>query len=236
MPVQKNACPNEPSVHDVHHGSRYMLFAGTKLLQAGSNTGDEVLAIISATGQLSCILLHAWWVSHAADSQKVASKNDSCLDAMAFNVRHGSCGKYLWYVHRCSSAVKRTAQEALKCSDVEWEGPTLGTCCVGMSTSKGDLLSEILYPQAMVFKYDEELIVVLLMIFTYAGVCAILSIIIQVVKGANSDWVTKWWENFPQTSLVILEMSHALQRRPKHLRSCWHLLLILELRLAETAF
>ena len=61
-----------------------------------------------------------------------------------------------------------------------------------MQTGKGELLSEILYPQKMLFKYDEELIVVLIMLFAYAGVCAILSIIIQVVKGNDTNWISKW--------------------------------------------
>lgn len=54
MPVQKYACPNEPSVYDAHSGSRYMLYAGTKLLQAGNQKGDEVLAVVSATGPTLC--------------------------------------------------------------------------------------------------------------------------------------------------------------------------------------
>lgn len=63
---------------------------------------------------------------------------------------------------------------------------------VGMQTGKGELLSAILYPENMVFKYDEELVVVLILIFTYAGVCAILSVVIQVTKGNQTVWVGKW--------------------------------------------
>ena len=51
MPVQKYACPNEPTTHDAHAGARHMLCAGTTLLQAGSNAGDEVIAVVSATGE-----------------------------------------------------------------------------------------------------------------------------------------------------------------------------------------
>ena len=50
MPVQKYACPNDVATCDADSGSRHMLFAGTQLLQAGSEKGDEVLAVVSATG------------------------------------------------------------------------------------------------------------------------------------------------------------------------------------------
>ncbi|KAJ7537387.1 hypothetical protein O6H91_11G004100 [Diphasiastrum complanatum] len=62
----------------------------------------------------------------------------------------------------------------------------------GMATSKGELLSGILYPQILVFKYDEELPVVVLFLIAYAIVCFIISIIFQNHTGSQSIWVTKW--------------------------------------------
>lgn len=62
----------------------------------------------------------------------------------------------------------------------------------GMDTSKGDLLSVILFPASMVFKYDEELTVVITMLLVYASVCFALSIVFQQMAGNQSDWVTKW--------------------------------------------
>jgi MFS-type transporter involved in bile tolerance (Atg22 family) len=49
-----------------------------------------------------------------------------------------------------------------------------------MSTSKGELLSSILYPEKMLFKYDEELPIVVLLLLAYAFVCFIISIVFQV--------------------------------------------------------
>lgn len=62
----------------------------------------------------------------------------------------------------------------------------------GMDTSKGDLLSVILFPASMIFKYDEELTVVITMLLVYASVCFVLSIVFQQMAGNLSDWVTKW--------------------------------------------
>ena len=61
-----------------------------------------------------------------------------------------------------------------------------------MDTSKGDLLSVILFPASMIFKYDEELTVVITMLLLYASVCFVLSIVFQQMAGNLSDWVTKW--------------------------------------------
>lgn len=49
-----------------------------------------------------------------------------------------------------------------------------------MSTSKGRLLSMILFPEQMVFKYDEELPIVVGLLLCYAAVCFAMSLIFQV--------------------------------------------------------
>ncbi|KAG0585432.1 hypothetical protein KC19_2G011200 [Ceratodon purpureus] len=62
----------------------------------------------------------------------------------------------------------------------------------GMATSKGELLASILYPEKMLFKYDEELPIVVLMLLAYGIICFIISIFFQTHTGAQSYWVTKW--------------------------------------------
>ncbi|MCO5602074.1 hypothetical protein L7F22_056201 [Adiantum nelumboides] len=62
----------------------------------------------------------------------------------------------------------------------------------GMSTSKGKLLSAILYPEQMLFKYDEELPVVVILLLLYAFVCFIIAIVFMDMTGAQTIWVTKW--------------------------------------------
>ena len=64
--------------------------------------------------------------------------------------------------------------------------------CAGMATSKGELMSSILFPQAMVFKYDEELPIVVALMLTYALVCAMICVGFQLSNGQQSIWVTKW--------------------------------------------
>ncbi|CAM6091151.1 unnamed protein product [Calypogeia fissa] len=62
----------------------------------------------------------------------------------------------------------------------------------GMATSKGNLLSSILYPDRMVFKYDEELPIVVLALLCYACVCFMISLLFQQHNGQQSIWVTKF--------------------------------------------
>ncbi|KAJ7563257.1 hypothetical protein O6H91_03G103100 [Diphasiastrum complanatum] len=52
----------------------------------------------------------------------------------------------------------------------------------GMATSKGELLSSILYPQKMLFKYDEELPIVVVLLIMYGLVCFAISLQFQVSK------------------------------------------------------
>lgn len=54
----------------------------------------------------------------------------------------------------------------------------------GMSTSKGRLLSTILFPEQMVFKYDEELPIAVGLLLSYAVVCFGLSLLFQVSSSA----------------------------------------------------
>lgn len=62
----------------------------------------------------------------------------------------------------------------------------------GMSTSKGKLLAAILYPEQMLFKYDEELPVVVILLLLYAIVCFIISLFFMNMTGSQTLWVTKW--------------------------------------------
>ncbi|KAL3676686.1 hypothetical protein R1sor_026634 [Riccia sorocarpa] len=62
----------------------------------------------------------------------------------------------------------------------------------GMETSKGELISSILYPEKMIFKYDEELPIVVTLLLMYGILCFALSLYFQNRTGAQSYWVTKW--------------------------------------------
>lgn len=53
-------------------------------------------------------------------------------------------------------------------------------------------MSSILFPQVMVFKYDEELPIVVALMLTYALVCAMICVGFQLSNGQQSIWVTKW--------------------------------------------
>eukprot|EP00250_Pteridium_aquilinum_P014895 c22269_g1_i1 orf=370-4158(-) len=62
----------------------------------------------------------------------------------------------------------------------------------GMSTSKGKLLAAILYPEQMLFKYDEELPVVVVLLLLYAIVCFIIALFFMNMTGSQTIWITKW--------------------------------------------
>jgi len=62
----------------------------------------------------------------------------------------------------------------------------------GINTGKGELISQILFPVPMRFKYDEELPLVVAMLLVYAAVCFISSLVLQSNSGSKSTWTTKW--------------------------------------------
>ena len=62
----------------------------------------------------------------------------------------------------------------------------------GVRTSKGQLVASILFPEKIVFKYEEELIVVVCFLLIYGIVLFILSIYLQENSGSSSSWITKW--------------------------------------------
>jgi magnesium-transporting ATPase (P-type) len=57
MPVQKYEAPNNDSVYEPEgpRGARHTLFSGTEVLQAGAGGCTEVLAIVTATGNVTTI-------------------------------------------------------------------------------------------------------------------------------------------------------------------------------------
>lgn len=62
----------------------------------------------------------------------------------------------------------------------------------GIQTGKGQLISHILYPQKILFRYDEELPLVALVLITYACICFPLSVGFQILAGGHKTWITIW--------------------------------------------
>jgi cation-transporting ATPase 13A3/4/5 len=62
----------------------------------------------------------------------------------------------------------------------------------GTFTSKGQLISSILYPEVLKFRYEEELEAVILMLLGYGIIAFIVSLILQSANGGSSSFVTKW--------------------------------------------
>lgn len=62
----------------------------------------------------------------------------------------------------------------------------------GMASRRGQLMSTIIFPAPMVFKYDEELPIVVLLMVLYAIPCAVCTIAFQYHNGSYSAWVTKF--------------------------------------------
>lgn len=154
MPVQKYQCPNENQRYSStsHAGSRHTLYAGTTLLQAGSRPQDEVLAVVSATGPpllkfCGCL----WRVQRASTLQRSTHPEfrDSLSVSMSLLISRQAHQRKSDLVGQFKSQSihtfypKRTRLLRLLSRTV---------ACTGMSTSKGDLLSAILYPQRMIFK------------------------------------------------------------------------------------
>jgi magnesium-transporting ATPase (P-type) len=104
--------------------------------------------------------------------------NGSASDGSAFNSNGGA-----------AKGAAEAATDAAICDEDVVEAAVVAT---GMDTSKGDLLAVILFPSTMVFKYDEEMPVVISLLMLYAIACFILSIHFQNNSGVSSTWVTKW--------------------------------------------
>lgn len=53
-------------------------------------------------------------------------------------------------------------------------------------------MSTIIFPAPMVFKYDEELPIVIALMILFAIPCAVLTIVFQYSNGSYSEWPTKF--------------------------------------------
>eukprot|EP00873_Tetraselmis_striata_P045781 jgi/Tetstr1/466045/TSEL_010632.t1 len=62
----------------------------------------------------------------------------------------------------------------------------------GINTSKGDILSAILFPTGMTFRYDEELPAAVFLLFLYAIFAFAMSLYLLSTNGSSSDFVTNW--------------------------------------------
>jgi predicted P-type ATPase len=62
----------------------------------------------------------------------------------------------------------------------------------GTGTSKGQLISTILYPEKFIFKYEEELEVTICFLLMFGLVALPLSFYLQDNNGSSSSWITKW--------------------------------------------
>jgi predicted P-type ATPase len=62
----------------------------------------------------------------------------------------------------------------------------------GTGTSKGQLISTILYPEKFIFKYEEELEVTICFLLLFGLVALPLSFYLQDHNGSSSSWITKW--------------------------------------------
>jgi E1-E2 ATPase len=109
------------------------------------------------------------------------------------------------------------------------DGVTAVVIATGMATTKGDLLAAILFPARMVFKYDEELAVVIVILLAYSVLCFSLSIVFQGYAGTKSDWITKWIYATAITSQILspllpvaLEVGqiHAMERLKRRGINC----------------
>ena len=76
----------------------------------------------------------------------------------------------------------------------------------GIHTNKGQLISEILYPIPMMFKYDEEFPLYFFVLFCYAMLCFWLSVYFVDANGSYSFWVAKWTYGIFTCSQVLSPM------------------------------
>eukprot|EP00656_Telonema_subtile_P009200 TRINITY_DN14315_c0_g1_i1.p1 TRINITY_DN14315_c0_g1~~TRINITY_DN14315_c0_g1_i1.p1 ORF type:complete len:323 (+),score=72.76 TRINITY_DN14315_c0_g1_i1:190-1158(+) len=76
----------------------------------------------------------------------------------------------------------------------------------GIHTSKGQLVSQILFPAQMQFKYDEELPVVFALLFTFGVFATILGSYFRSDNGAHSTFNNSW----PTLLCMVSQICHPL--------------------------
>jgi len=73
----------------------------------------------------------------------------------------------------------------------------------GIQTSKGELISLILKPPKMTFKYDEEFVVIFALLSVYSAILFVASMGIQIYNGTTSYWVVRTAYGFFTVSQVL---------------------------------
>ena len=109
---------------------------------------------------------------------------------------------------------------------------------IGSATSKGELVSAILFPDEVKFRYEEELEVVICLLLCYGIVAFILVVIFITQNGSDSSTVTKWVYGVFTASQIFspllpvalkvgqIRSSHRLQQKsvfcvsPRHIAIC----------------
>ena len=60
----------------------------------------------------------------------------------------------------------------------------------GIDTGKGELIASILYPQPIMYKYDEELPVVVGLLISFALACFVAAVQLMLHNGASNTFVS----------------------------------------------
>lgn len=74
----------------------------------------------------------------------------------------------------------------------------------GISTSKGELISQILFPTTMTFRYDEELPLVVGLLLVYGIICFALVCFFLNRQASKKSWVTMWGYGLFTMSQVVV--------------------------------
>eukprot|EP00121_Abeoforma_whisleri_P017044 Awhi_evm1s15625 len=111
--------------------------------------------------------------------QKTACRNESAM----YNP-HGSGVKHTLFAGTAVLQNETTNQKSTS--------PLAIVTATGINTSKGELVSQILFPEKTSFRYEEELKIVFVILGVYSIVASIISICFIINSGSNSSWVTMW--------------------------------------------
>jgi predicted P-type ATPase len=125
----------------------------------------------------SCILNESGLTGESMPVQKTSCINDSEIyDSMGNGVRHT--------VFAGTTVLQ---------IDGDKNGNVLALVTrTSTGTSKGQLISTILYPEQLRFRYEEELEVVIVFLLLYGILAFGLSCYLQEQNGSDSYWITKW--------------------------------------------
>jgi predicted P-type ATPase len=155
----------------------------------------------------SCIVNESGLTGESMPVQKKACKNDS---AVIFDPKNHHIASHILFAGttllqlsdddsvgtpKPLASMKMHKQKPDNCDLLSEKDFEIVEACVtatASSTNKGQIVSAILFPEKLRFRYEEELEVVIVLLLMFSVVAFVLVIYLITLNGSKASWITKW--------------------------------------------